>query len=116
MHEASLCESLMRSMRRIVSENGYGQVYSVTLDVGELEAVVPEALDFAFEALREGTEFAKTAMVQNVVPARARCRICATEQHCETLFDACEACGSFDLEIVAGKGLTIAQMEVESDV
>jgi hydrogenase nickel incorporation protein HypA/HybF len=103
-------------MRKIVSDNGYGEVYSVTLDIGQLEAVVPEALDFAFEALREGTEFANTTMIQNVIPARGRCRECGTEQRRETLYDPCVECGGFGFELLTGKGLVISQMEVDSDV
>ncbi len=116
MHEVSICESVLTSVRSIVEENDYGNVLSVTLHVGALQMVVPEALDFAFDALTRGTEFEKTELIQKVLPAIGRCRDCRTEQERDSLFSPCESCGSFSFEMLSGMELTIAHMEVETDV
>lgn len=116
MHEVSICESVLRSMRQIKEEHGYQAVASVTLHVGALQLVVPEALDFAFDALTKGTEFENTRLIQTVIPASGRCKQCGTEQERDSLFSPCEACGSYEFEMLSGMELTIAHMEVEVDV
>jgi hydrogenase nickel incorporation protein HypA/HybF len=103
-------------MREIQEENGYAAVASVTLHVGALQMVVPDALDFAFDALTRGTQFEKTNLIQQVMPARGRCRTCGVEQERDSLFSPCESCEGYDFQMLSGMELTIAQMEVETDV
>lgn len=116
MHEVAICESVLRTMRQVVAEHRYRTVHSVTLHVGALQLVVPDALDFAFGALTRGSEFQDTELVLEVVPARGRCAQCGLEQERESLFSPCADCGGYRFEMVSGMELTIAQMEVDADV
>jgi len=103
-------------MHSIREENDYSEIYSVTVEIGAFQLVVPESLAFAFEALTRETVFENTKLIQKVIPARARCRDCNQEQSVESLFEACGQCGSFNFEMLSGMELNISQMEVESNV
>ncbi len=116
MHEVSICESILRIVRQIQEENGYGVIHSITLEVGALQLVVPDALDFAFDALTRGTDLEKTQLIQEVVPARGRCRACGLEQERDSLFSPCASCGGYAFQMVSGMELNVKRMEVDSDV
>lgn len=116
MHEVAICESILRIVREIRDENGYGSVHSITLEVGALQLVVPEALDFAFDALTRGTDLESTHLIQQVVPARGQCTACGREQERESLFSPCVDCGGFAFRMISGMELNVKRLEVDADV
>ena len=103
-------------MRTLQEKEQFSRVRSITVKVGALQLVVPEALDTAFSALTKGTVFEGANLVQEVVRARAVCHDCGTHQSREQLFDPCRACGSYNLAMLAGMELNISHLEVEDNV
>ena len=110
MHEMSITRNIVS----IVSEHARDRrVVRVRLEIGELSAVIPEAVEFCFDVVAKGTllEGAKLEIVQ--VPGLAQCRSCGAEVALETVFGAC-SCGSRDLERMQGEELNIKEMELEA--
>lgn len=108
MHELSIT----RKVVAICSEHAGGaRVTQVTLEIGTLSSVMPDAVRFCFEACARGTpvEGAKLEIVQT--PGRARCRDCGGELALTQPVGHCE-CGSTDLELIAGGELRVMRMEV----
>ena len=103
-------------MRRIHEENGRPEVFSVTVEIGALQLVVPDALDTAFKALTHETEFEQTELIQEVIPARGVCKQCETEQEREELYSACVECGSYNFRMMTGLELNLTSMEVGENV
>lgn len=54
MHEVSIAYSLLRQVTDAAERNGLSTVQSVGVAVGRMSGVVPDALAFAFEVLRQG--------------------------------------------------------------
>lgn len=54
MHEVSIAYSLLRQVADVAERNGLSTVQGVGVAVGRLSGVVPDALAFAFEVLRQG--------------------------------------------------------------
>jgi hydrogenase nickel incorporation protein HypA/HybF len=54
MHEVSIAQSLLRQVHEAAERSGLATVESVGVCVGHHSGVVPDALAFAFEILREG--------------------------------------------------------------
>ncbi|MGW2424023.1 hydrogenase maturation nickel metallochaperone HypA [Streptomyces sp. NPDC001709] len=79
MHELSIATAIVEQAEEIARADGAGGVSSVTVRVGELAGVVPDALDFAFEVAREGTALAGARLVVAHVAAQAYCTPCAEE-------------------------------------
>ncbi|CAM5559508.1 hydrogenase maturation nickel metallochaperone HypA [Streptomyces aurantiogriseus] len=79
MHELSIATAIVEQAGELARADGTDAVSAVTVRVGELAGVVPEALDFAFEVAREGTALATARLVVERVPARAWCEPCAEE-------------------------------------
>ncbi|MFI2644166.1 hydrogenase maturation nickel metallochaperone HypA [Streptomyces sp. NPDC018610] len=79
MHELSIASAIVERAGELARADGTGAVSAVTVRVGELSGVAPEALDFAFEVAREGTALAGARLVVERVTGRAYCDACAAE-------------------------------------
>jgi hydrogenase nickel incorporation protein HypA/HybF len=108
MHELSVCQGIVESVCEAVPE---GDVLVVTVEIGGLSGVVPEAIRFCFDACARGTrvEGARLDIVE--VPGRGRCASCDRELAMDALVARC-ACGNPFLEIVRGRELRIRSVEV----
>ncbi|MBL8482504.1 MAG: hydrogenase maturation nickel metallochaperone HypA [Rhodocyclaceae bacterium] len=109
MHELGITRNIVA----ICSERAApgARVVRVTLEIGRLSAVMPEALQFCFDACTRDTPLAGAVLDIIDVPGRARCRACGSEMTLDQRVALC-ACGSKDLQIVAGEELKIRSMEV----
>ncbi|MGW0997820.1 hydrogenase maturation nickel metallochaperone HypA [Streptomyces sp. NPDC002523] len=79
MHELSIATAIVEQAEEIARADGAGDVASVTVRVGELAGVVPDALQFAFDVARDGTALTAARLVVEQVPAQAWCAECAEE-------------------------------------
>lgn len=106
MHELSITRNIVA----IVSERANGaKVTQVTLEVGKLSAVIPEAIRFCFDVVAQGTVLEGARLEVIEVPGRGRCRVCGLDVELRRLVERC-ACGSSDLDRLTGEELTIKQM------
>jgi hydrogenase nickel incorporation protein HypA/HybF len=94
-----------------VERAGTARVRRVVVGVGKLTAVLPDALAFAWEAAIEGSALAGCALDIVEVPGRGRCRACGAELALAAPFGRC-ACGTTDLELIAGEELELRALEV----
>ncbi len=109
MHELSICRNIVA----IASEAANGRrVRRVTLEIGKLSGVVPEAVAFSFDVAAQGTALQDAALDIREIEGRARCLDCGAEFPAATLFDAC-VCGSYRIERLAGGELNVKSIEIE---
>jgi hydrogenase nickel incorporation protein HypA/HybF len=110
MHEMSITASIVE----ICEENSGGQrVISVTLEIGALSGVVPEAVEFCFDACTRDTLLEGAKLRIDRVPAEARCLDCRKRSGVSTCFDPCPACGGYRMELLSGNELRVKELEVE---
>ena len=76
MHEMGLAVEIRRLAREAVAGRGPGRIEIVRIAVGELSAVEPDLLEFAWEAAVAGTEDAASKLEVDFRPARQTCRVC----------------------------------------
>ena len=108
MHELSIAQSIVE----IVGERaGDARVHRLTLVIGRLSGVMPDALRFCFDICAEGTVLAGVILEIIEPPGRGRCPDCGREQEITSLFDTC-VCGAAGLDCIAGDELRIKQMEM----
>lgn len=92
---------------------GARRVLVLRLRIGALSGVVPEALQFAFEALTAGTPAEGAQLAIDPVPARFWCAPCAREFEASELWAECPQCHQPSRELRAGRELEIASMEID---
>ncbi|MGV9253166.1 hydrogenase maturation nickel metallochaperone HypA [Streptomyces sp. NPDC003697] len=112
MHELSIATAIVEQAGEFARRDGAGAVTAVTVRVGELAGVVPDALHFAFEVARDGTALAGARLEIEHVPARAYCDGCAEEfaVGMPPLF-WCPRCDRACAELRSGRELEITAIE-----
>jgi hydrogenase nickel incorporation protein HypA/HybF len=110
MHEMSITESIVT----ICEQNAGGRrVVSVSLEIGQLSGIMPEAVEFCFEACTRDTLLEGADLRIERVPAVARCLDCRRESGVTSWFDACPGCGGYRMELLSGEELRVKELEVE---
>ncbi|MBR5292129.1 MAG: hydrogenase maturation nickel metallochaperone HypA [Clostridia bacterium] len=112
MHEMGLMDAVLRMVDRIRREQQLGPVRKITLEVGELSGVVPRFLEECYEAVAAGTPFEGTELALEIVPGLARCEDCRSEFRPAGDVLRCPACSGEKLTPIAGKDMTIKEIEV----
>lgn len=113
MHEMTLAVNVVEEVERCLAELGpHARVTSVTLQVGGLRAVVPEALSFCFEAAAMGTRVEGADLIIEQIPVRVSCARCDREWTVTEVEFMCPTCEG-PVRLLQGKELLLRAIEVE---
>ena len=115
LHELAIADSIIETVLAEISERNYATVIAIGLRIGELTDVVPEALEFGFEAITAGTSLEKTKLVIEKTPITGSCRSCSKTFAIHDFAFVCPECGATGVDIVKGNELDIAYIEVSDD-
>lgn len=113
MHELSIMQSALTLALQKAQEAQASRVHVLRLRVGEMSGVVPDSLQFAFEALTQGTAAQGGRLDIEFVPARFFCAPCQREFVVQDHFPECPDCHAPSSEMRAGRELEIASLEIE---
>jgi hydrogenase nickel incorporation protein HypA/HybF len=109
MHELGITQNIVA----IASEYANGMpINRVTLEIGRLTAVMPDAIRFCFDVCCQGTLLEGATLEIIEKPGLARCKQCGLEIALDLPFGICD-CGCQDLQIIQGEELTIKELETE---
>lgn len=115
MHELALAQELIVILDQNVAEYGLVEVNQITIQVGILSNVIPEALRFCFQASVQGTIYEKAELILEEVPVRARCQVCGKEYLSEELPFVCPICSGKKADVLAGTELVIVNLLGKGD-
>ena len=111
MHEMSVAMSIVQSVTDAVSSEG-GVVEAVSVRVGAMSGVIPEALTFAWGAASGGTALAEAQLEIEWVPAVVWCESCAAERELPGMRMVCPTCQARCPQLVRGRELDILSVEM----
>lgn len=107
MHELGITQNIVA----IALEHAQGaKVLRIRLEIGQLTAVLPDAIQFCFDVCCQGTLLEGAQLEVIEIPGLGRCRHCGAEVPLEHPFGICE-CGSTDLQLIQGEELKIKELE-----
>ncbi|MGP0030740.1 MAG: hydrogenase maturation nickel metallochaperone HypA [Acidimicrobiales bacterium] len=109
MHELSIARAIVDSTTR---HAGGRPVTAVTVRIGHLRQVVPDALQFNWDVLTDHGELQECVLVIEEVPAVVECRACGARTTLGLPVLSCGACESFDVTLLSGEEFLIASMDV----
>ncbi len=116
MHEMGIAVEIYRACRQAAPGNGSGRIETVTVAVGELAAVEPELLRFAWEAATAEGPDAGAELAVRWCAARQECPACGeTKDRSEgSWLRICPDCGN-PLVVSGGDELDIEQIVFECE-
>ncbi|MDX1693588.1 MAG: hydrogenase maturation nickel metallochaperone HypA [Ketobacteraceae bacterium] len=108
MHELSLVENLVEQTR--AHARGHA-VKSITLVVGVMTCVDPDAMQFCFNACRDSAGLSATELVIERQYAVGWCRDCGNEFAMHQPIQLCQ-CGSLNIAVTGGNDILLKELEL----
>lgn len=116
MHELSLATEIYRTCRATIAARGEGRLDSVRVAIGELAAVEPELLVYAWQAVVAGGRDAAARLEVEWHPARQTCPACGEVREHEPgdWLRICPSCGG-PVRIEGGQELDVIELSYTAD-
>ncbi len=111
MHELSLASSMVEQIKALMQEHGIEKLDLVTVTIGFLSGVDPEAFEFAYPIATENTVLAGSILQIQTQEVEVLCRDCGVRTSPEPQYLRCLACGSNAVEITAGRDFVLQSLE-----
>jgi hydrogenase nickel incorporation protein HypA/HybF len=109
VHELSICEAILQK----VDANADGHtVTAVTVKIGHLRQVVPDALLFSWEVVTESTAHRGAQLHIDHVPAVVECMRCGKRTTLDLPILSCSVCESFEVSLLSGDEFQLVSMDV----
>ena len=110
MHEFSLAERILECALELSEAHGGAPVERIEVEIGALQAVVPESLAFAFRAAIVDTSAENAVIDWREIPALVECPACAAA-YCPTdILWLCPDCGAAGGRALSGDDLVITRV------
>ena len=111
MHELGLISAMVKSIERLVEDQGLHEVKKIVLEVGELSGVVPHYMEACYPAAVYKTFMEKTVLELETIPGIVKCRSCGREFRAVSNDFHCPGCEGQDMEILSGNDVLIKEIQ-----
>jgi hydrogenase nickel incorporation protein HypA/HybF len=112
MHEVGIIQSALDAAIRQAQAAGASRIHQLSMRIGTMTGVVPDALSFAFEVIRQGTMAAGAELKIETVAVSCWCANCQQEFTSEDLLYACPQCRQTSSELRNGRQLELVSVEI----
>ena len=103
MHELGIIVHITKTLQGVAEENNLSEIASVTLEVGEVSAIVPDYLTDCWEYYKK-----KFPLIEN-----AYCESCKETYPTVEYGRQCPHCGSWETYLVTGDECNIREIEAQ---
>ena len=112
MHEMALTQSVVEIAIEEARKAGAARVTRISLDIGRLSAVVPEAMRFCFAAIAAGTAAEGAALDIAELDGAGWCLDCGKTVPLNERFGPCPDCAGYKVQMTGGDEMKIRELEV----
>lgn len=114
MHELGIVVRVIEQVEKVAEENNVKCVSRLTLEVGEVSAVVPSLFTDCFEWSKKKTKYMQDCELNLIVlEGISYCQDCQETYSTTEYAKKCPHCGSDNTYLVTGNEITIKDLEVE---
>ena len=112
MHEASICDSIIKSIISIAEKEKMVEVGVVTLIIGKIHHIVEDVMHNVYNIMVQEVPLLKdSSLVIDIKEVKILCNNCNEESILEEVFFVCEKCYSQNIEVIHGKELHIVSVQ-----
>jgi len=113
MHELSIAQNVLEIVSEQCTRSGHSKIDSVNLRIGRASGIMPDALIFAFNAIKPDSIARDAVMNIEEVPVTGLCNDCASRFTVEEEYILnCPVCRGNSFRIMSGREMDIIDMEV----
>ena len=113
MHEMSLVEGVRELIEAAAERESFRTVKSVRVEIGQMSGVEREAFEFCFDLAMRGSLVEGAHLEILATPGSGRCLQCGKTGVLAAVYDPCEHCGEFPVEVTGGTAMRVIDLEVE---
>ncbi|MBU0508053.1 hydrogenase maturation nickel metallochaperone HypA [bacterium] len=116
MHELYIAECILKSVADSLPPGMNPQaVEEVRVQLGKLDAVVPDTLTFLFDAIKTNGGMPNARLALSEIEVVCRCENCENEFGIEVPVFLCPSCGSGNVKVLRGRGITLTGIQVKDE-
>ncbi len=114
MHELGIVFHIIDSVEAVAAENNIETVQSVTVEIGEVSAVIPDYLVdcWNWAVKKKGTVLSTCQMQVETIPAVTHCGGCGQDYGTVAHGKICPHCGSEKTWLLTGNEINIKEITV----
>ena len=112
MHEMSIAQNLISIIQEEMLKNNAKVLGSVRLNIGQMSAIVPDALSFCFKVATADTALEGARLIIDIIPLKGYCQSCDKTFEIKDYAFFCPSCNSSEIKTVSGQDLSIVEIEV----
>lgn len=114
MHEVSMMQNTLDIAIAQARQNNAIQIDCLTMNIGKLSGVIPEAIEFAFEVLSKNTIAENARLEIKTIPVVCHCQKCDRNFQPEAYVYQCPQCQKISSDILQGRELELVSVVVSS--
>ncbi len=112
MHELSIMEQTLAIALENAKRQNAQQIHQLTMKIGAMSGIVPEALEFAFDVVTTKTIAENAKLKIETVPVTCYCLNCDRSFQPADLFYTCPQCGNLSHHLLSGREIELTSLEV----
>jgi len=112
LHEISLLENVREILQDHAKTQQFKQVKKITLEIGLLSCVEPEALRFGFNAVMKDSLAENAELIVTEQEGVGLCDQCKKQVPIASLYDPCVLCGNPFVTVTQGNEMKIKNLIV----
>jgi hydrogenase nickel incorporation protein HypA/HybF len=115
MHEFSLAEEVLKIARQEAEKNKALAVSEITIEVGNMSGIEPDAFKSALGLLSDGSILENACINILRIKGKGICVTCGKEFEMDRRVDTCPICNSFPSEIKGGNEFRVVSLIIEEE-
>ena len=116
MHELSIAQDILAIIKQNVPQEELQNIQSVNVKIGEMAGVVPDSLEFCFQAIVSGTEMEASKLVIEKIHFVLECKSCGKTSTNEFGIRICAHCSSPETNVISGLEMQVVDIELNESV
>ena len=115
MHELSVCQSIVSQLKQIAQDNNAIAITKVIVQIGPLSGIEAPLLERAFPIACAGSIAENAQLETQILPIKIRCNLCGNENEAPVNKLLCNACGSWQTNLLSGDEMLLKSVELEKE-